>query len=324
MTKKKNNKCLYCYSEISKEDLDTPAAKYGYHTKCSKEFFGNDEPPVLDFTQDQIAEIAQDVIKSQKTVTGVQPKLSLGLEKGSASPGRFTIVGLWREYILKPQSEVYQNLPENEDLTMHLAQASKIQTVKHSLIRLKSGQLAYITRRIDREKDTKKHMEDMCQITDKLTENKYRGSYEQIAKAISKHSSNPGLDVINFYEVILFSFLTGNNDMHLKNFSLISESSQYHLCPAYDLVASELVVEEDDEELALTLNGKKRRIRLDDFRKAMEGSKIASKTIDNVFSRYQKLVLEWPSFVERSFLPDDSKTQYIDMIKEKAIQLKLS
>ena len=244
------SKCLYCYKEIVEEEF----AKFEFHKSCSKKFFGKSIPLLLDYRQEEMFELAKQVVKSQKTVTGVQPKISLGSKKVSNDlrTEKLTIVGLWGAYILKPQTDFCKQLPEIEDLTMHLAELAKINTVKHSLIRLKSGELAYITKRVDRADGRKLHTEDMCQLTEKLTEHKYRGSYEQIAKRIKLYSANPGLDIVNFYELVLFCFLTGNNDMHLKNFSLLKDVDLgYHLSPAYDLVASELVVEEDDEELVI-------------------------------------------------------------------------
>lgn len=285
--KKMKNKCLYCYNKIESVELSTEAGRRGYHERCSKKFFGKIIPPELDFTEDQIVELAEQVIKSQKSVTGVQPKLSLELSENSSTPERFIIVGLWGAYILKPQTARFKNLPEIEDLTMHLAELSKLKTVEHSLIRLKSGQLAYLTKRIDRKNGKKFHMEDMCQITERLTEHKYNGSYEQIAKAIIKYTDNPGLDVADFFELVIFSFLTGNNDMHLKNFSLLRRNSKYDLCPAYDLVSSELVVEGDDEDLALNLNGKKKKIKKKDFEIAMKGSGLDHKVIENIFKKYE-------------------------------------
>jgi len=317
------NKCLYCYKEIEPDELITEAGSKGYHKKCSKKFFGKINPPELDFTEDQILELAEQVVKSQKTVTGVQPKLSLGLSENSSELERFTIVGLWGEYILKPQTKIYANLPEIEDLTMHLAELSKLKTVEHSLIRLKSGQLAYITKRIDRNKESKLHMEDMCQITERLTEHKYNGSYEQIAKAIKKYSSNSGLNVIDFFELVLFSFLTGNNDMHLKNFSLLKRNSEYDLCPAYDLVASELVVEGDDEDLALNLNGKKNKIEKKDFEIAMRGAGLDLKVIENIFKKYKKLIPKWSNFIEESFLSESMKEEYKSLINHKTEQIEL-
>jgi serine/threonine-protein kinase HipA len=242
--------------------------------------------------------------------------------KKSETPGRFTIVGLWGEFILKPPSKDYANLPEIEDLTMHLAEIAKIKTVPHSLIFMKSGQRAYITRRVDRQKGEKLHMEDMCQLTERLTEHKYRGSHEQIAKAVLKYSANPGFDVVNFYEMVVFSFLTGNSDMHLKNFSLLkSNRKDYNLCPAYDMVASQLVVTGDDEELALTLNGKKKKLKQNDFVVAMKSAGISDKSISNIFTKFEKALPQWHNFIEISFLPESVKTEYHALLDKKHKQL---
>ena len=167
-------------------------------------------------------------------------------------------------------------------------------------------------------------MEDMCQLTERLTEHKYRGSHEQIAKAILKFSTNPGFDVINFYEMVIFSFLTGNSDMHLKNFSLIKNNpSGYNLCPAYDMVASQLVVEGDDEELALTLNGKKKKLKRTDFETAMKSAGIEEKVIENIFNRFAKTTSKWYEFIDISFLPNEVKTAYHKLIDSKLKQIQL-
>ncbi len=317
------NKCLYCYKAIDSTDLKTPAGENGYHPKCSKKFYGKSTPPLLDFTEDQILQLAEQVIKSQKTITGVQPKLSLGFSNETDAKERFTIVGLWGEYILKPQAKLYSNLPEIEDLTMHLAEISKIKTVKHSLIKLKSGQLAYITKRIDRYDGQKLHMEDMCQLTERLTEHKYKGSHEQVAKAIKKYTANPGLDLTDYYELVLFCFLTGNNDMHLKNFSLLKRNQNYDLCPAYDLVASELVVEGDDEDLALNLNGKKKKLKRKDFEIAMKSAGLDPKVVENIFKKFNRLFPKWKKLIDESFLTEAMKDEYKTLIKRKSIQIEL-
>ncbi|WP_339811734.1 HipA domain-containing protein [uncultured Imperialibacter sp.] len=319
--------CLYCYQPLSGEDLASQAGKAGFHPSCSKKFFGKTSPPELPFTENDILKLAEQVIKSHKAVTGVQPKLSLSIEnvKNSQVPERFTIVGLWGEYILKPQTEAFKHLPENEDLTMHLATLCGINTVEHSLISLKSGQLAYITKRIDRKKVSGKsvaarklHMEDMCQLTERLTEHKYKGSYEQIAKTLLRYSANPGLDVINFYEQVIFCFLTGNNDMHLKNFSLLkADRVNYNLCPAYDLVASALVLPEDDEELALTLNGKKKKLKKTDFDTAMLSAGIEQKAMDNIYRRFSNSLARWEDFIDISFLPEDMKVNFQELINSR-------
>ena len=307
------NRCLYCYDKITNEEQ----IKQEFHQSCSIKFFGSKTPPKIEYSQGDMLGLAEKVVKSQRTITGVQPKLSLAKKKmtDDSSIERFTIVGLWGQYILKPQSELYNELPEIEDLTMQLADSVKIKTVPHSLIRLRSGELAYITKRVDRPKKRKLHMEDMCQLTERQTEHKYKGSYEQIAKAINLYSSNPGLDKVNFYELVLHSYLTGNNDMHLKNFSLLKdESKEYSLCPAYDLVASELVVEGDDEELALNLNGKKQKLKKKDFEAAMETSGINPKAAQNVFDRFRGIKPTWFEIIDKSFLSVDLKKSYKNML----------
>jgi len=306
-------RCLYCYDELGEETSE-------FHKACSRKIFGTPTPPELPYSEDQMLQLAEKVIKSKSTVTGVQPKLSLHIEKMSKKdePQRFTIVGLWGGYILKPPTKQYKFLPELEDLTMHLAEISGIEVVPHSLIRLSSGKLSYITKRIDRRNEKKIHMEDMCQLTERLTEQKYNGSHEQIGKAIVKYSENPGLDITNFFEQVLFSFLTGNADMHLKNFSLIDNPDiGYILSPAYDMVASSLVVEGDDEELALTLNGKKKKIRKTDFIEAITRFNIDVKAIENIFNKFRTSVEKWSDFIDISFLPEDMKRSYHDLIKER-------
>lgn len=312
------NRCLYCYLPLTPNEKD-------FHAACSKKIFGQPIPPLLPYSENQIEDLATEVVRSQVTVTGVQPKLSLHLvaAENKNEPKRFTIVGLWGGYILKPPTPHYPHLPEVEDLTMHMASVAKIKVVSHSLIRLQSGNLAYITKRIDRSKKMKLHMEDMCQLTERLTEEKYNGSYEQVAKTILKYSINPGLDVVNFFEQLLFSFLTGNADMHLKNFSLIHQpGSGYLLSPAYDLVATTLVNPADDEDLALTLNGKKKIINRLDFMNAFSILKLDTKQQENIFKKMKKAKKKWVELIDISFLSDDFKRNYKSLIEERFSRLK--
>jgi serine/threonine-protein kinase HipA len=212
-----------------------------------------------------------------------------------------------------------------EDLTMHLAEIAEIETVPHSLIRLQNGSLAYITRRIDRVKNDKLPMEDMCQLTERLTEDKYKGSYEQIAKAIRKYSAQPGLDIVNFYEQVVFSFLTGNADMHLKNFSLIARPGMGHvLTPAYDMVASALLMKDDNEDLALTLNGRKRKLVRNDFDKVMLAAGVDIKSIARVYEKFAAVIPAWNEFIELSFLPGEMKEEYRRLIYERAMRLEIA
>jgi serine/threonine-protein kinase HipA len=312
-------RCFYCYRLLENHEAD-------YHSACSKKIFGQVTPPVVNYLESQMEELALQIVRSQMAVTGVQPKISLGLSAGTGKngPKRFTIVGLWGGYILKPPTQQYKQLPEVEDLTMHLADIAKIRAVPHTLIRLQSGNLAYLTKRIDRDKKNKLHMEDMCQITERLTEDKYHGSYEQVAKAILKHSANPGLDVINFFEQVLFSFLTGNADMHLKNFSLIRQPGIGNiLSPAYDMVATALVNPADDEDMALTLNGKKKKINSKDFSIAFTSLNLDAKQQENIFKKMEKSKDKWLEFIDISFLSTEFKSSYKNIIRDRFSRLRV-
>ena len=306
-------KCLYCYQPLGEHETD-------FHPSCSRKIFGQPIPPILPYSEAQMEDLAMEVIRSQMTVTGVQPKLSLDLVRGAnkQEPRRFMIVGLWGGYILKPPTPNYPQLPEVEDLTMHLASIAKIYVVPHSLIRMQSGNLAYITRRIDRGPKGKLHMEDMCQLTERLTEDKYHGSYEQVAKAIVKYSANPGLDVVNFFEQVLFSFLTGNADMHLKNFSLIQQPGVgYVLSAAYDMVATAIVNPADNEDMALTLNGKKKKITRNDFTAAFNTLNLEAKQQENIFRKMEKAKVKWMDFMDTSFMSNDFKVALKKLINQR-------
>lgn len=312
------SKCLFCYKPLSEGEVD-------YHKSCARKIFESANVAILPYTRDNIKELAREIVTSSTTVTGVQAKLSLDIARGHVGePQRFTIVGLWGRYILKPQTERYANLPENEDLTMHLAEIAGIKTVPHSLIRFADGELCYITRRIDRTKDGNKvAMEDMCQLSERLTEDKYKGSYERIAKLIKQYSAAPLLDVINFWEVVVFSWLTGNADMHLKNFSLYRPAGSYMLTPAYDLLSTALALPEDDEELALSLNGKKKRLKREDFEKAMQDSGMDNKSISKLFRRFSEAVPKWHRLIKDSFLPESMQETYINKIDMMAKRLSI-
>lgn len=311
-------KCLHCYKPLSDGEVD-------YHKGCARRIFESAIVPVLPYTRANIKELAREIVAASTTVTGVQAKLSLDVSRGKAGDAqRFTIVGLWGKYILKPQTDRFANLPENEDLTMHMAEAAGIKTVPHSLIRFADGELCYITRRIDRTRQGGKiAMEDMCQLSERLTEDKYKGSYERIAKLIRQHSAAPLLDVVNFWEVVVFSWLTGNADMHLKNFSLYRPADNYMLAPAYDLLSTALAMPEDDEELALTLNGNKKRIRRNDFEKAMLENGMKDNAIAKLFDRFSKSVPKWHGLINESFLPKALQKAYHDKIDIMARRLSI-
>jgi len=312
--------CLVCY-----RPLDDAHSRY--HPQCSQRLFGQPTAPELPYHYDELKEAAKKVVRSRVAVPGVQAKLSLNLEKSRKKSSRFTLVGLWGNFILKPPVENYPRMPEIEHLTMHLAGLFKIDTVPHGLIHLKSGDLAYITRRIDRTPGGEKmHMEDMCQLTERLTEDKYRGSMEQVGKTIKRFSSNPLLDCIRFFDVALFSFLTGNADMHLKNFSLIYPVDEMvQLSPAYDMLATRLLIPEKDdpEEMALTVNGKKRKLTIHDFEQLAANLSLNQKQTSNVFKRFSKALSATGTVIDHGFLPEEKKDEFKQLVADRARRLRL-
>lgn len=307
-------KCLYCYQRLEEGQRD-------FHPNCARKFFGTKDAPILEYKHDDLNQLAEQVIRAQTSLTGVQPKLSLNLNKHDGC-NRLTIVGLWGDYIFKPQTEAYPQLPENEDLTMHLAEAAKIKVVPHSLIRLSDGKLGYITKRIDRTKNGEKiDMEDMCQLTLHPTEYKYKSSYEQIARTITKYSSTPKLDLTNYMQLLLYCFVTGNNDMHLKNFSLYRPEKDYLLAPAYDLLNTTIVNPKDKEELALPLSGRKTKLCVADFLNTARTIGLEESVVLRLINGLQKALPKWQVLIQSSFLDENMKKEYQELIMSRLSRL---
>ena len=303
-----NQRCLYCYQPLSEQEQD-------FHAKCCKKFFGTTIPPTLNLGTDDLREMARRLIIRSVAVTGVQPKLSLDLEKVNAQTSRLTVVGLWGSYILKPPTDLFESLPENEDLTMKLAALCGLKTAEHTLIRLQSGKLAYLTKRFDRQKNRKIHIEDLCQLTENLTEHKYRGSIERVGKTIRTYTTNKGLEALALFELVVFCFITGNADMHLKNFSLIRfDNGEVALSPSYDWVSTKLAMPEDLEESALTINGKKNRLKRADFDELATKLGIPAKSCERVYAKFVKKQTALLGLIEQSFLSDEMKEEYIALL----------
>lgn len=313
-------RCLHCYEPLQESVTEL-------HQACNKRFYGQLKTPQLFYSLDNLQDLATKVIQSQMTVTGVQAKVSLSLyrKEDKNLTKKLTIVGLYGDYILKPPSEHYPQLPELESATMHMASVCGLQVVPHSLVHLQDGTLCYITKRVDRTRKGKFHMEDMCQLSERLTEDKYKGSHEQVAKLLMKYSQAPLLDVTNFYELVLFSFITGNSDMHLKNFSLLEMANGgMSLSPAYDLVPTALVNPADTEELALTLNAKKRKLTYKDFLTAYETSGLSKKVLDNTLELFTYCKPEMYDVLEKSFVSNAFKLKFISLMESRYKQLGLA
>lgn len=305
------SKCLYCYNKLDNGEID-------FHPACSKKFFGSQIPPLVDLDMKRIKELAVEALGKSISVPGVQPKLSLDFKGKGGKENRLTIVGLWGRFILKPPFEDYPEMPEIEDVTMHLSELLNINTSDHSLVKLKSGELAYISKRFDRPKNGKLHVEDMAQLTGTLTENKYRSSMEKIGKAILKYSSYTGIDAIRFFELTLFSFITGNSDMHLKNFSLIrNEDDEVMLSPAYDLLSTKLLIPKDKEDLTLPLNGKKNNFKKKDFDLFASQLGINDTALRKIYMKFEDSFTAMSKLINKSFLSKEMKEKYIALLDER-------
>ena len=308
------SKCLYCYKKIDESD------NRDYHIRCIKEFYDSDEAPTLPYDLNDMEMLAKQIVDLSISVPGVQPKLSLGVIKKALNDGhngRLTVMdALEGLYILKPQNAQYEQMPENEHLSMKLAELFKIDVVPCNLIRLTSGELCYITKRIDRKSDGSKiHMIDFLQILE--LEDKYKGTSELLGKTIGQLSVNRLQDKLRFFEIMLFNFLIGNNDMHLKNFSMWLSDIGWVLSPAYDLLNVKIILPKDDEDLALMLGGKKKNFNKEYFDRFGELLDLNSKQLNFV---YKKLV-EWlpaaMQMIDDSFLNETNKKKYKELIRER-------
>lgn len=314
-------RCLCCGKTLS-----TPNES-GWHKACIKRFFGTTELPEIDINNETLNLLATETTNKGFTVPGVQKKLSLHLVSDGSKP-RLTLVNYPTGYILKPQVAEFEALPESEQLIMEMADMAGISTVPHALIK-GSGGLAYITKRVDRNltKDNIEMlaMEDFCQLDLRLTEDKYRGSYERCAKIIKKYSSRIGIDITEFYIRLVFCFIVGNSDMHLKNFSLIETtegSQEYVLSPAYDLLPVNANLPEDKEQFALTMNGKKMHILKGDFLKFASTCDIPRKTAIKLIQNLVSYTPKWLKMCDDSILPDDLKERLRQIIIERTEVLK--
>ena len=293
-----------------------------WHKSCIQKFFGTTEIPSINVDIQKLKEIASESVSEGKTVTGVQKKLSLGLYSQKATSPRLTISNYPAGFILKPQSDSIFQLPESEHIVMSMAEAVGIKTVMHGLVPISDGTLAYITKRIDRDGPKKIPMEDFCQLSCFLTEDKYKGSYEKCGKVIKEYSSQPGLDLSEFFLRILFCFVTANSDMHLKNFSLYEpQDDVIRLTPAYDLLNAIIINPKDDEEVALTLNGRKKKLKKDDFLKCAESLGIENIIVERLINKYVKLLPKFKDYIFNSFLSEELQKQYFELLKERLDRL---
>lgn len=306
-------KCLSCYQELDEYQVD-------YHPRCCKAFFGTQHPPSLPYRLSDMEKLAKAAAELSISVPGVQPKLSLGWIKGeleNGQQGRLTIMdALEGNYILKPQNAAYAQMPENEHLSMKLAELFKIAIVPINMIRLASGELCFISKRIDRNPDgSTNHMIDFLQILELA--DKYMGTMETLGKTIGNLSENTLFDKLRFFEATVFNFIIGNNDMHLKNHSMFLSETGWVLSPFYDLLNVKMILPDDKEDAALLLGGKKENFTKGYFDRLGAVLKLNEKQINAVYRRLKKWLPEATDLINASFLNENFKSSYKTLITQR-------
>ncbi len=248
------------------------------------------------------------------SVSGVQPKLSLSHDPVLK---RLDVVSRGGRYILKPQTDRFPQLPENENLCMNIAALVGLEAPAHGLISLGDGRLAYIVKRFDRRGGGKKrHQEDFQQLLQK--QDKYDGSYEQIANFIKKHSDHAASDLKKLYQSAVLFFVIGNGDAHLKNFSLVhGNDGGCHLSPFYDIVSSRLVLPAEREEMALSMDGKKNRIKVENFIRLARHCGLSVRREERVRNRLFELIPQIEKRIYTSFLTEPFKSRLLEIFKER-------
>ena len=299
------NRCPITYEECGKEKYSDKGLKR-ISPKLKK---------LNDFPYSADEQVKEAVARASKmSIQGVQPKLSVKL---NIKKEIFEILDTGGHYIFKPQTMSYKEVPENEDLTMRLAKSIGIEVPIHGLLYSRDGSLTYFIKRFDRfGRNQKIPVEDFAQLSQKNRETKYSSSMEKVASIIDEFCTFPALEKYKLFNLTLFSYLIGNEDMHLKNFSVIRRGIKVELSPAYDLLNSTIVIN-SGEELALPLNGKKNKLRKDDFIDYFAKSRLGltPKLIDQTFQRIAKAYPPWIDLIQKSFLSTKMKNNYLELLR---------
>lgn len=271
---------------------------------------------LLDYTAEELrAEAMQRACNM--SIQGIQPKLSAVL---NIKDGRFEVVDKGGKYILKPPHPIFPELPQNEDLTMRLAGCIGIEVPVHGLVYGKDGLLTYFIKRFDRKGQKDKiAVEDFAQLAGLSRDTKYNYSMEKLVKLIDETCTFPAIEKSRLFKRVLFNYLVGNEDMHLKNYSVIIRNGKVELSPAYDFLNSSIVLKGDIEEIALTLKGKKSNLNRSDFIYYLgtERCGLTDKVIEKTLSSVQQGIPTWFNLIDNSFLTDVMKEKYSDLLKRR-------
>lgn len=297
-------------SRICRICLESTRNEQDYHARCLKRLFGIPTPPTLNVETGKLHTLALAMV-GHTSLSGIQKKISIGL---SADRTTLQVAALGGLYILKPPAGTYPALPENEHVTTRLASLTGIGTTPNGLIRLQSGELSFIARRFDRLPDGHKlRQEDFCQLAEFSPKQKYEGTAELCVRLTRQYSSEPLVEILKLFRLMVFTWWTGNGDMHLKNFSLLTGTDGItRLTPAYDLLCTRLVI--PDDPLALPVGGKKDKLRRADWLKFAAYCNLPERAAVRVLKRQAEISKEAVHIIERSFLPQDQKDMYIGLI----------
>jgi serine/threonine-protein kinase HipA len=283
-----------------------------YHPRCIRELFGGTTVPAIDVELAKLHTLALAMV-GHTSLSGVQRKISLRLQ---AETRTLRVAAEGGHFILKPQASTFPSLPENEHLTMRLAERAGIPIPRCALLELKDGSRAYIVRRFDRlDGGGKLLQEDFCQLAARSPKDKYQGSAELCARLVLRHASSPLVDAKRLFRLFVFVWWTGNGDMHLKNFSLLrGEDGEYRLSPAYDLLSTRLVI--PDDELALTIGGSKRMSRKRWLAFAAS-CRLPARVADGVVAEIGAATTDAEQLVEASLLPPEMKRAYRGLLRSR-------
>jgi len=293
--------CISCGEIISEEGI--------MHEKCIRKVFSSSQLPTVPFSIRNISQKAQEYA-GKLSISGVQPKLSVRINRKTAE---IITVGKEGQFILKPQTDRFLNLPENENMCMTIFAIAGIETALHGIIDMHDGSHAYIVRRFDRKGKEKIHFEDFQSVIQ--SSDKYDGSMEKIGNAIRKYAKFPGIEVQKFFKIAIMNFIVGNGDAHLKNYGFLYDNDDLNLSPCYDIVSSKLVIQ-NEVDSALTINGKKNKLYAEDFMKFSEYLKIdetvALGIIKDLYSAKDKII----EFVANYPFLLDMKKDFIEILKD--------
>ncbi|HEY9166640.1 MAG TPA: HipA domain-containing protein [Candidatus Kryptonia bacterium] len=265
--------------------------------------------------EEQLREVAARATKM--SIQGIQPKLSAVLNVRSSS---FEIVDRGGRFILKPQSNLYAELPENEDVTMRLAKEAGLDVPLHGMVYSVDGRLTYFVQRFDRHgKDGKYSLEDFAQLAGKSRDTKYDYSMEKVAGIVETYCTFPLVEKVKLLRLTLFNFLAGNEDQHLKNFSLITRNGKVSLSPVYDLINTTIALVNPQEEIALPLKGKKRNLTRETLIDYLGRERLGlnDRTIENVTGSIRHAIPRWNELIEKSFLSGKMKENYSALLAER-------